>query len=81
MIYENEMNFEKSLQELEGIVKSLESENLSLEEALSRFETGVKLSRQCHEYLKAAQRKVEILSEKSDGSQGAREPFEIEGNA
>ena len=42
-----DINFEKSLEELEGIVENLESGDLSLENSLKSFEKGIKLARQC----------------------------------
>ncbi len=56
-----ELNFEESLNSLENIVQSLESDNLSLDEALSAFEKGVKLSRTCQKALDKAEQKVTIL--------------------
>ncbi len=40
-------NFEKSLAELETLVESMESGELSLEDSLAAFEKGVKLTRDC----------------------------------
>lgn len=54
--------FEDSLAQLETLVSDMEDGNLSLEEALSAFETGIKLTRQCQQALQAAELKVQILS-------------------
>ncbi len=54
--------FEESLAQLESLVSDMEDGNLSLEEALSAFETGIKLTRQCQQALQAAELKVQILS-------------------
>lgn len=62
------VDFEKSLSELEKQVNLLESGDLSLEEALKSFETGVRLTRDCQQALTEAEQKVRILLEKSDGS-------------
>ena len=40
---ENKIEFESALAELEKIVEKLEDENLSLEDSIKSFETGVKL--------------------------------------
>ena len=50
-----------SLEELEQIVKKLESEGLSLEDSLEMFEKGIKLSRQCAKKLSEAEKKVATL--------------------
>ena len=57
-------NFEKSLQELESIVKTMEQNNqgeLGLEESLKLFSRGVTLTKQCQESLKTAEQKVKTL--------------------
>lgn len=70
-------DFETALQRLEEIVKKLESGDLPLASALELFEEGVTLSRFCHAKLDEAERKVEILAAKGDGSV-ERLPFEAE---
>ena len=65
---------EKSLEELEGLVERLESEELPLAEALKEFERGVKLTRQCQTALKEAEQTVEILLKKT--ADADPEPFE-----
>ena len=60
-----EPDFETALQELETLVEKMEQGELSLEDSLSHFERGVKLSRTCQQALKAAEQKVEILMQKN----------------
>ncbi len=55
-------NFEQSLQKLEQLVKNLETGTLPLEEALSAFQEGVGLVKQCQTLLAQAEQKVEILT-------------------
>lgn len=43
--------FEQSMKKLEQIVQELESGDLPLEEAVQKFEEGIKLSRLCSENL------------------------------
>jgi exodeoxyribonuclease VII small subunit len=59
--------FESSLAELEKIVERLENGELSLEESLKLFETGVRLSRECRERLSDAERRIEVLMKDADG--------------
>ena len=59
---ENEIKFEKALGELERIVGELEAGELSLDEALKRYEEGVKLSRACTKKLIEAEKKIEVLT-------------------
>jgi exodeoxyribonuclease VII small subunit len=70
-------DFESALQRLEEIVKKLESGDLPLASALELFEEGVTLSRLCHTKLEEAERKVEILVKKNDGTI-ERKPFEAD---
>jgi exodeoxyribonuclease VII small subunit len=71
-------DFERSLARLEEVVRTLESPQLSLDEAMKLFEEGVALSRECQKQLEEAEGKVEILLKKADGKLEA-EPFEPEG--
>ena len=69
-------HFEDNLNELDAIVVQLESNQLSLEDALKAFEKGVKLSQDCQAVLTQAEQKVQILLEKQDGEH--LEPFDAE---
>jgi exodeoxyribonuclease VII small subunit len=59
-------DFESALNELEGIVKTLEEGDLNLERSLELFERGVQLSRFCHAKLDAAERRIEVLTERGE---------------
>jgi exodeoxyribonuclease VII small subunit len=59
-------DFESAIAELETIVKTLEDGDLALEKSLALFERGVELSRFCHGQLAAAERRVEILTERGE---------------
>ena len=72
-------HFEENLTELDTLVTQLESNQLSLEEALKAFEKGVKLSQDCQSVLTQAEQKVQILLEKQDGEH--IEAFEPELNS
>ena len=60
-----DINFEKALEQLEGIVEDLESGDLSLENSLKSFEKGIKLARQCQEQLSKAELQVQKLIEEN----------------
>jgi len=55
------VNFEKSLAELEQIVKQLENGQSSLEDSLSAFEKGVGIVKNCQSALDQAKNKIEVL--------------------
>lgn len=63
-----EIKFEDALKKLEKIVGELEDGNLSLDDALGRYEEGIKLSKLCAKRLEAAKKKVEILLKSEDGT-------------
>jgi exodeoxyribonuclease VII small subunit len=69
-------NFEASLQELERIVKELERGDLPLEQSLSLFEAGMRLSAECKRQLEEAESRVEILMRR--GSDIVAVPFNPE---
>lgn len=53
--------FEQSIQKLETLVKQLEAGTLPLEEALTAFQEGVGLVKQCQTLLSRAEQKVDVL--------------------
>ena len=72
-----EIKFEKALERLEKIVEELEAGNIPLEDALKKYEEGVRLSRTCNEKLSQAEKKIQVLTKALDGS-FKREDFEFE---
>lgn len=62
-----EKTFENALQELEGIVKELESGNVELEIAIDKYTEAMKLAKFCNEKLNDATAKVnKILTEDNE---------------
>ena len=59
------INFEKSLSDLETLVEEMEQGDLSLEDALKRFEKGIALTTECQQALQSAELKVQELVEKN----------------
>ena len=64
-------DFESAIAELEKIVKQLEEGDLPLETSLGLLERGVTLSRYCHDQLGAAQRRIELLTERGNLKDGS----------
>jgi len=73
----NKVDFEHSLAELEAIVERLEGGELSLEDSLKAFESGVSLTRQCRDALEKAEQKVRKLS--GDDEKAELSDFETDG--
>ena len=63
----SEINFEKTIKELDEIVTKLEKGDLPLDDMLKNFERGIELSRVCNKLLDDAENKVNILIKKDDG--------------
>ena len=60
------MKLEEALKALEEIVSKLEGEDLPLEEALSHFEQGIRLVKDCHQLLTQAEKRIEVLLQEAD---------------
>ena len=60
--------FEERLERLEKIAEKLREGKISLEEAVSLFEEGMKLARSLEKDLSRVERKVEILMREPDGT-------------
>jgi exodeoxyribonuclease VII small subunit len=61
-------SFGEGLKRLEKIVRELEEGDLSLEEALSLFEEGIRLTRLCNKKLEEAEGKIKLLLQAEDGT-------------
>ncbi|MDU9391183.1 exodeoxyribonuclease VII small subunit [Pseudomonas japonica] len=70
------IDFEQSLADLQALVERLENGELSLEDSLTAFEQGIRLTRDCQGALTQAEQKVQILLER-DGELAA-EPFDAD---
>lgn len=55
---EEQKPFEELIASLEDRVRKLEAGDLPLEQALKLFEEGIELTRDCHERLDAADRRI-----------------------
>ncbi len=69
-------NFEETIKELELIANQLEKGDLNLDESVSKFEEGMKLSKTCSEILENAEKRISILIKNEDGV--SEEEFNIE---
>lgn len=59
-------DFESAIAELDSIVKRMEEGDLTLEKSMELYERGLQLSKFCHSTLEAAERRIEILSERGE---------------
>lgn len=62
------MSFEEALEELETIVRELESGKTKLDTAIDAYERGAALKAHCDTKLKEAQAKIDRIGRDADGS-------------
>jgi exodeoxyribonuclease VII small subunit len=62
-----EIKFEESLKKLEKIVEDLEKGDLSLDEALRKYQEGIELARLCSQRLENAKKKIDVLVKNKKG--------------
>jgi len=75
-----ELTFEQSLTQLELIVRELEDGSLGLDEALARYELGVRLIKECHARLQQAEQRILLVTGVEEG-QPVLQPFKHEATA
>ena len=73
----NGLTFEQAIERLEKIVADMEAAELPLEDVLKKYEEGTRLVRFCNQKLEEAEKKIEILTRKADGTV-VTEPFQAE---
>lgn len=61
-----DLSFEKAIEQLEEIAKELEKGDLDLETSVSKFEEGMKRSKECNELLENAEKRITILLKEGD---------------
>lgn len=59
----DELSFEAAMKKLESVVDAMESDDLPLEELLSRYEEGARLAAVCQRKLAEADVKIQQLEE------------------
>ena len=68
-------SFEEELESLESLVEELDRGELGLEQAIKKYEQGVRAYRRCKRYLAQARKKIEILLQDAEGNVDTA-PFE-----
>lgn len=69
--------FEEALDELQRIVSSLETGQVSLEQSLAQFERGVSLVSHCKSLLDQAHQRVEIVVSRQASGAVETAPFDV----
>lgn len=68
-------SFEQALEQLQAVVRELESGQLSLDQSLARYEQGVASLRQCYATLQTAEQRIRMLVELDENGRMVTRPF------
>ena len=60
-------SFEEKMKKLEEIATELEKGELDLDTSVSKFEEGMKISKECNEMLEKAEKKITMLIKGDNG--------------
>lgn len=60
------MSIEEQLQQIEQIASELESGNMGLEEALEKYEEGVRLVRGCASQIDRVQKRIRVIETETE---------------
>lgn len=71
----SKQSFETNLGELEKVVDALEKGDVSLDEMLTLFEKGVKLTQNCTAALDSAEQKITVLMRDKESGSIIERPF------
>ncbi len=63
----NEVSFEDKMKRLEEIATELEKGDLDLDASVTKFEEGMKISKECNEMLEKAEKKITMLIKGENG--------------
>lgn len=72
---QDQPGFEQALEQLQAVVRELESGQLSLEQSLLRYEQGVASLRRCYSTLQAAEQRIRMLVELDENGRVLTKPF------
>lgn len=67
MAEKKKINFEEAMKKLEEITAELENNDLDLDTSVSKFEEGMKLSKECNNILEEAEKRISILIKTEEG--------------
>jgi exodeoxyribonuclease VII small subunit len=70
------LTFEQALERIEQIVRSLETNDIGLDQSLVRYEEGVQLLKRCLAMLDEAERKIRLLTGLDAAGNPITRPFD-----
>lgn len=69
-------SFEEQVERVEKIVEELETGELGLDQAVAKYEEGVKALRECQKVLAQAEKRIEVLTRLDEDGRPVTEPFD-----
>ena len=66
----NKVNLKKTFQDLEDILKKLESTDLDIDKMVELYDQGMALTRICKIKIKEAEQKIEIINDANNSNEG-----------
>ena len=72
-----ELSIEAALERIEKLAEEMESDKLSLDALIDKYEEGTKLVQICQEKLDAAEQRIKVITRNAQGPNGLAE-FESE---
>lgn len=69
------LSFEEAMEELEQVVRQLETGKIKLDDAVAAYEKGMALKKNCEEKLASAKAKIDILLIDKNNTPTGVEPF------
>jgi exodeoxyribonuclease VII small subunit len=66
---QKKLTFEKALEQLEKIVSDVEEGKIGLEQAIEKYEQGMKLIQHCRGILDSAEKRIETISKQSEAKE------------
>ena len=73
-----DLPFEQALEQLEGIVRSLEKGDVPLDESVAIYERGEALKRHCDALLQRAEARIQKITLGADGKAAGTAPLDVE---
>ena len=73
-----DLPFERALEQLEGIVRSLEKGDVPLDESVAIYERGEALKRHCEALLKRAEARIQKITLGADGKAAGTAPLDVD---
>lgn len=66
---QEEMSLEEAFEKLDGILKSMEKQDVTLDESLQYYQQGVKLLKFCNDSIDRVEKQLKVLQEEGEADE------------